>query len=88
MVDEIKEELGYEVSKDDLVFIGRSKIKWEYLFVAPGSVGISGARMYMFYTEITPEQKVFTLIYFKIEISRWWTKRGRRADFWIPSECW
>lgn len=32
--------------------------------IAPGAVGMSGARMYMFYTEITPEQKVFSIVHF------------------------
>ena len=29
-------------------------------FLAPGAVGMSGSRMYMFYVEVTPEQKKYS----------------------------
>lgn len=52
--------------------------------VAPGAVGMSGARMYMYYTEITPEQKVFsTICFYDIEISWWRFERRGRANIRI-----
>ncbi|CBK24495.2 uncharacterized protein [Blastocystis hominis] len=47
--DEIQEELGYVVKPEDLEFVGRT----------PGAVGMSGSRMYMYYVEVTPDQKKF-----------------------------
>ena len=58
MADEIREELGYDVKESALQFIGRCRMWVLRGIVAPGSVGMSGARMYMYYTEVVPEQKV------------------------------
>lgn len=63
IVDEIKEELGYVVPASSLEFISRSSCFEDGVSVAVGNVGLSGARGYMFYAEVTPEQKV---------VVKWW----------------
>lgn len=57
--DEIREELGYVVKPEDLEFVGRSIFSTVTQALAPGAVGMSGARMYMYYVEVTPDQKQF-----------------------------
>ena len=63
IVDEIKEELGYVVPVSSLEFISRSSCFEDGVSVAVGNVGLSGARGYIFYAEVTPEQKV---------VVKWW----------------
>ena len=59
--DEIREELGYDVSIESLEFVTRSLYQNSYWFVAVGNVGMTGARGYMYYAEVTPEQKVLKM---------------------------